>query len=249
MWLGRLWASPSHLVYDLADKCIREVRAVLRVPLPERWDREALQSVDAWPRRLEPAPEAGEAQVVPGPIPAADVPPPEAPPPPARRDPYPLYIQKGDLARYGYSEGCVKCDRILHGQPVHGFRHSEACRRRIERELRDAGDRRVAAAERRMAERIVQEGGDPSAPAPAEEPGQPLPAARVPAAEGPAGQEEAMDDAAPGMPEPARLPQSMGPAAPADVPMDAGAPEGSMEVEGACWEPWPGWPAPCPPPT
>ena len=97
MWLGRLWASPTHLVYDLADKCIREVRAVLRVPLPERWDREALQSVDAWPRRLEPAPEAGEAQVVPGPIPAADVPPPEVPPPPARRDPLPPLHSEGGL--------------------------------------------------------------------------------------------------------------------------------------------------------
>ena len=74
MRLGRLWASPTHLVYDLTEKCIREVRAVLRMPLADRWDREALQSVGAWPRRLEPAQEGGEAQVVPEAIPPEAVP-------------------------------------------------------------------------------------------------------------------------------------------------------------------------------
>merc|ERR1712026_99754 len=181
VWLGRLWASLTHLVYDLTEKRIREVRAVLRMPLTDRWDREALQSVDAWPRRLEPAQEVGAARVVPGAIPPEAAPPPEAPPPPERRDPYPVYIQKGGLARYGYSEGCAKCDRLLHGRPASGFRHSEACRRRIERELRDAGDRRVAAAERRLAERIVEVGGDPSEPAPPEGAAPPEPAAGEPA--------------------------------------------------------------------
>ena len=92
-------------MYDLTEKCIREVRAVLRMPLADRWDREALQSVGAWPRRLEPAQEVGEARVVPEAIPPEAAPPPEAPPPAERRGPYPVCIQKGDLARYGYSEG------------------------------------------------------------------------------------------------------------------------------------------------
>ena len=98
--------------------------------------------------------------------------------------PYPVYIQKGGLVRYGYSEGCAKCDRLRAGRPASGFRHSEACRRRIERELREAGDRRVEAAERRLAERVIEVGGggDPS------EPAEPAVAAEAePAAEEPAG--------------------------------------------------------------
>merc|ERR1712026_217576 len=42
VWLGRLRASPVHLVCDLAEKCIREVRAVVRMPFAGRWDRETL---------------------------------------------------------------------------------------------------------------------------------------------------------------------------------------------------------------
>ena len=142
-----------------------------------------------------------------------------------------MYIGKGDLARYGYSEGCAKCDRLRAGRPASGFRHSEACRRRIERELREAGDRRIAAAERRIAERVIEVGGDPSVPA--------EPAAAMgpePAGEGLAGPEDAQD-AAP-RPVPVRLPQSMAPGAPAepmdalpDEPMGSGGGEGSMEVE------------------
>ena len=101
-----------------------------------------------------------------------------------RRGPYPVYIQKGDLVRYGYSEGCAKCDRLRAGHPASGFRHSEACRRRIERELREAGDRRIEAAERRIAERVSEVGGDPSVPvepAAAERPG---PIANVSCVEG-----------------------------------------------------------------
>ena len=89
VWLGRLWASPAHVVYDLAGKCIREVRAVQRMPLADRWDRGALQAVGAWPRRLEPAQEGGEARVVPEAIPPEAAPRPYAPPPAERRGPIP----------------------------------------------------------------------------------------------------------------------------------------------------------------
>ena len=64
VWLGRLWASPVHLVYDPAEKCVREVRAVQRMPQVDRWDREALQAVSVWPRRLDPAPDVGEARAL-----------------------------------------------------------------------------------------------------------------------------------------------------------------------------------------
>ena len=182
VWLGRLWASPVHYVYDAAEKCVREVRAVQRVPLVERWSREAVEAVDVWPRRLEPAQEVPEARAIPEAAPPEGAHAPDEPRPAERRGPNPVYIQKSDLVRYGYSEGCVKCDRLRAGRPAGGFRHSEACRRRIERELREAGDRRIEAAERRLAERVIEAGGDPSVPAGPEVAEEGRPAAAAPAA-------------------------------------------------------------------
>ena len=79
VWLGRVWASPTHLVYDLEGKCVKEVRAAQCMPRAVRWGREAFQAVDEWPRRLEPAREVGEARVVPEAIPPEAAPPPGAP--------------------------------------------------------------------------------------------------------------------------------------------------------------------------
>ena len=96
------------------------------------------------------------------------------------------------------------------------------------------GDRRIEAAERRMAERVIEVGGDPSAPAEPEAAARPEEAVRPePAAAAPAGPPQEVDDAAPGMPSAARLPQSIDPAVPADEAMEVGADEGSIEVEGA----------------
>merc|ERR1711940_444892 len=128
------------------------------MPLVERWSREAVQAVDVWPRRLEPAQEAVEARAIPEAAQPEGANAPDEPRPAERRGPNPVYIQKRGLAKFGYSEGCVKCDRLRAGRPAGGFRHSDACRRRIERELRQAGDRRIEAAERRIAERIVDVG-------------------------------------------------------------------------------------------
>ena len=92
VWLGRLWASPVHVVYDLEGKCIKEVRAVQRVPLADRWDRGALQAVDAWPRWLEPAREGGEARVVPEVGPSEAALPPDPPPGGAERAVFGLHL-------------------------------------------------------------------------------------------------------------------------------------------------------------
>jgi len=50
-------------------------------------------------------------------------------------------IQKGDLQAYGYTTGCPGCRAANRGMPAVG--HSEECRRRIQRELEQAGDQRI----------------------------------------------------------------------------------------------------------
>jgi len=89
----------------------------------------------------------------------ADLPPPaasEAAPPERRR----VYIRKEvELKRYGYTDHCPGCLGAAANQP--GTPHSEACRARIEHELRNdaeqGGQERLAAASQRRAE---QQAGD-----------------------------------------------------------------------------------------
>ena len=65
-WLGRRWGTGSHIVAGGPGE-VREVRAVARRPLSERWSRETLQELRAvpWAWRMAP-PAAGEVpQVIP----------------------------------------------------------------------------------------------------------------------------------------------------------------------------------------
>eukprot|EP00969_Alexandrium_andersonii_P368443 15472925-Alexandrium_andersonii.AAC.1 len=48
IWLGRRWGTASHIVAASPTE-VREVRAVARRPLPERWSREELQNLRAVP--------------------------------------------------------------------------------------------------------------------------------------------------------------------------------------------------------
>ena len=62
--------------------------------------------------------------------------------------PHRIMINKEDLEKYGYSAGCPGCKAILRGTARQG--HSEACRSRIETELRD--DPRMKAQKKRQEE-------------------------------------------------------------------------------------------------
>eukprot|EP00969_Alexandrium_andersonii_P142667 6307694-Alexandrium_andersonii.AAC.1 len=55
MWLGRRWGAASRIA-AVSPTEVREVRAVARRPLPERWGREGLQNLRAvpWARRAGP---------------------------------------------------------------------------------------------------------------------------------------------------------------------------------------------------
>ena len=160
LWLGRHWTGSTHYIFDPATKTVKDVRAVQRVPVDERWSIEAAQSVSAWPRLLTPDAERAvepEARVIPEDRPR-DLPPDFGP----RHRPHPVPIVKSDLERLGYTDGCAKCLRVRGDLPSRGWKHTAACRERVERALREEDDPRVRAADLRWQERIVEEGGDPS---------------------------------------------------------------------------------------
>ena len=157
VWLGRHWGGITHYVFDPEAKVVRDVRAVQRVPLDERWDLEAVQAVSAWPRLLQPRRpgEEEEAKIIP-----EDAPPEVPTPAVERRAPNPVYLKRADFEQYGFTAGCPCCRRLRGGLSVRGFKHTPACRARLEERLREADDVRMAAADRRMTERLVEVTGD-----------------------------------------------------------------------------------------
>ena len=78
------------------------------------------------------------------------------------RAPSRVHLTNAALDKYGYSEGCVRCRRLLPKQDPRGSRHAEECRLRLENRLRADGDPRVTRADAQLNQRIIDEGGDPS---------------------------------------------------------------------------------------
>ena len=57
------------------------------------------------------------------------------------RAPKRLRIFDADIKKFGYTEGCPRCDFVRKGQNMRarGTRHNEECRERLYREMREAG--------------------------------------------------------------------------------------------------------------
>eukprot|EP00969_Alexandrium_andersonii_P024147 1053617-Alexandrium_andersonii.AAC.1 len=66
VWLGRRWGTAAHIV-AVSPHEVREVRAVARPPVGERWSRGALQELAAapWMRRREPVSAGVAPRVIP----------------------------------------------------------------------------------------------------------------------------------------------------------------------------------------
>jgi len=185
IWLGRTWGSISHRV-AISSREVIEVRAVQRVPKVERWNRLELEALVAspWCWRV-PAEEVVPPAVIP-PVPQAAAQ--EEPQEPGDEyQPKRVYIQKPDLDRWGYTQGCRRCTLMRQNRRGQGVKHKEACRKRIEEHLRQEGDGRLTAAENRInvelgrriqdaeEENGQHEEGDAQDPAPEEEPIEPQP--------------------------------------------------------------------------
>ena len=146
-WLGKRWRSAEHLIHT--DDGVIHCRAVSRTPLEERWDGQAIESIVATPWRPRPSADDGvrEARVLP-PLPADQQ---HHQQPKAKesdvRAPLRPRIQKSDLSWWGYSDGCLRCRQMRAGKAEDGSKHSEACRKRIEAEMRREHDPRIKRAE------------------------------------------------------------------------------------------------------
>jgi hypothetical protein len=90
------------------------------------------------------------------------------------------FIKQADLERFGFTQGCRRCTLMRNGLKAQGVKHADECRLRVEQCLRDAGDPRLAAAERRAldeVERRAAAAAGPAAAAAAEVPPEAAPAA------------------------------------------------------------------------
>ena len=145
------WGTPHHRIGD--SESVWETRAVQRRPETERWCPEPLGAIRATPWR-NPAPPAGEEPVaVLPPLPAGERIPARVPDE-ANRAIKSVYIRNVDLAKYGYTAGCGRCEKMRLGKSVHGTSHNPACRARIELAMAESGDPRLATAADRMAQRL-----------------------------------------------------------------------------------------------
>ena len=147
-WIGKRWRTTEHYVNTPTG--VIKCRAIKRKPIEDRWSREAIERIEATPWRLTPSPKDGSGgpRVLP-PLPddqlIRDGPKPREP---EVRAPLRPRIQKSDLNRWGYTEGCLRCRQMRSGKGAEdGSTHSEKCRQRIETEMRRENDPRVKKAE------------------------------------------------------------------------------------------------------
>ena len=132
-----------------------KVRSIRRRPEDERWNRDESHSMRGVPWEVVPGHPDRELKsrvllprAVPVPGPEAEVR--EVP---VRR----MYIQRKDVEKYGATEGCEGCKAAVRGGESRN--HTEECRKRIEKAMRDAKDIKWERTNSKLAKKI-EEGGD-----------------------------------------------------------------------------------------
>ena len=126
-----------------------KTRSVQRKPLSQRWAEGALEVVKHVPWRVsDNDPNVDGEKLVVEDLGRQMLEPEVAKEIEAVFVPHRIMIKKEDLEKYGYSAGCPGCKAILRGTARQG--HSEACRSRIETELRN--DPRMKAQKKRQEE-------------------------------------------------------------------------------------------------
>ena len=144
IWLGKEWNGISHYVAISPETVIR-TRSVHRKPEGERWKREEVEALRCYTWGAAPA----DTEPVVIPARPAEESPVEVRPEASYR-PNQLGITRADLVTHGFTQGCRRCQLTRNGEAVHGSKHTQQCRRRIEGMLRDAGDPRVTRADARI---------------------------------------------------------------------------------------------------
>ena len=147
VYLGCEGASGEIIVGD--KNGVWKTRSVQRKPLSQRWAEGALEVVKHVPWRVsDNDPNVDGEKLVVEDLGRQMLEPEVAKEKEVVFVPHRIMIKKKDLEKYGYSAGCPGCKAILRGTARQG--HSEACRSRIETELRD--DPRMKAQKKKQEE-------------------------------------------------------------------------------------------------
>ena len=146
IYLGRDRQHGQHILYDNIAETICYARTVLRVPNADKFDssKVAAVKVNPWSLHVPKQPDVVFRDQVEKREEAA-----EAPTRNARR----VYIKPADIAQFGYTSGCPKCEHEMkYGAGRCTIAHSETCRRRIMEELAKTpeGQARIARAVERI---------------------------------------------------------------------------------------------------
>ena len=128
----------------LANGDVVCARAIVRLIPETRWDADKIGSIRITPfdfrtKTQDTIEEDPDPHAHPEPKSS------DAEPRPTRR----LKIYDKDLSRFGYTDGCQRCDFVRRGQLLRasGVRHSEECRKRLYDAMREAKLERIQRAD------------------------------------------------------------------------------------------------------
>ena len=158
VWLGVDHRTNQYILYD-QNFGVRMARTIMRLPQEQKFCAARVAEVDVTPQsmyRNEPR----EPQAVLRPR-APEAPAPQRVDPDAPRAARRMYIRQDDIIRFGFTDGCPRCQHARrYGFNQTTLQHSAACRARVEGELAkdEAGQRRLARVEQRMHEHAAEEG-------------------------------------------------------------------------------------------
>ena len=135
LFIGRSMSSDQNFI-GLANGDVVCARAIVRLVPSVRWNMDLIAKLSVTPfeyksRNQDVIEEDPDPHNHPEPAPA------EKPQRPPKR----LKIYDADIKRFGYTEGCPRCNFVKRGQLVMagGTRHNEECRQRLYEAMRDAG--------------------------------------------------------------------------------------------------------------
>ena len=66
-----------------------------------------------------------------------------------------IRIRREDVIKYGYTIGCPGCQAVSRNAPAQN--HTEVCRARIEKIMREEGQERIREADLRISEHVARE--------------------------------------------------------------------------------------------
>ena len=146
VWLGRALSADESYI-GTADGQVTRARGIMRLVESVRWDATRLNAVRAKPgAKAVDGIEQIEEDTYPH-LGKDDKPREEEDPDVAahKKAQMRLRITVKDLDKYGYSDNCPRCNMHLMGK-TSGVNHSEACRARLYKAMREANDSKLAKA-------------------------------------------------------------------------------------------------------